>query len=84
MEVSKHFGVPSAASFCKRQVPRIMYAVIETGGKQYQVKAVYTGMGRENKTWRDCTVRFESDNLWIQDKKKVDRRKLKVEDKPYV
>ena len=46
--------------------------------------AVYTGMDRENKTWRDCTVRFESDNLWIQDKKKVDRRKLKVEDKPYV
>jgi large subunit ribosomal protein L21 len=39
VEVSKHFGVPSAASFCKRQVPRIMYAVIETGGKQYQVKA---------------------------------------------
>ena len=46
--------------------------------------AVYTGMDRENKTWRDCTVRFESDNLWIQDKKKVDRRKLKVEDKPYI
>jgi len=41
VEVSKHFGVPSAASFCKRQVPRIMYAVIETGGKQYQVKAEF-------------------------------------------
>ena len=31
--------VPLAASFCKRQVPSKMYAVIETGGKQYQVKA---------------------------------------------
>ena len=39
MEALKHEGVPRAASFCKRQVPRIMYAVIETGGKQYQVKA---------------------------------------------
>ena len=32
------FRVPLAASFCKRQVPSKMYAVIETGGKQYQVK----------------------------------------------
>ena len=29
------FRVPLAASFCKRQVPSKMYAVIETGGTPY-------------------------------------------------
>ncbi len=34
---SRRLLTPSAASFIKRQVHSEMYAVIETGGKQYQV-----------------------------------------------
>jgi large subunit ribosomal protein L21 len=55
----KSIAHPKQRVYKKRQVPNIMYAVIETGGKQYQVKAGDTLFIEKLNAEADSTVTFD-------------------------
>jgi large subunit ribosomal protein L21 len=55
----KSVAHPKQRVYKKRQVPNIMYAVIETGGKQYQVKAGDTLFIEKLNAEADSTVTFD-------------------------